>query len=253
LNATVESVLRKIVPVSFRRFGWDVMQRLKQWPPRGAVRFGSLRRVKPIGADWGFSRGLPVDRWYIERFLLAHSTDICGRVLEIDTDYYTKKFGGERVTHGDLLHINEMRPGVTMVGDLTSADHLPSDVFDCIVITQTLNLIFDARAAVATVHRMLKPGGTALVTIPGLSRMTADPDGQWGHSWGFTTISAGRIFREVFEGGTVEVEACGNVLSTTSFLHGLAAGELREDELEFHDPEFELLVLLRAVKGGAPG
>ncbi len=177
--------------------------------------------------------------------------DIRGRVLEIDADLYTKKFGGDRVTESDLLHINEMRPGVTMVGDLTSADHLPSNVFDCIVITQTFNLIFDARAAVATVHRMLKPGGTALVTIPGLSRMTADPDGQWGHCWGFTTISAGRLFRERFDGGTVEVEACGNVLSTTAFLYGLAAAELREEELDFHDPEIELLVLLRAVKGGA--
>ena len=252
MNSAVESVLRKIVPVSLRRFGWDVILRLKQWPPRGAVRFGSLRRVKPVGADWGFARGFPIDRWYIERFLLAHAADIRGRVLEIDTDRYTRKFGGDRVTQGDILHMYEMRPGVTMVGDLTSADHLPSNVFDCIVITQTLNLIFDAGAAVATVHRMLKPGGTALVTIPGLSRMTADSDGQWGHCWGFTTISAGRMFREVFEGGTVEVEACGNVLATIAFLHGLAAVELREEELEFHDPEFELLVLLRAVKGGAP-
>ena len=88
----------------------------------------------------------------------------------------------------------------------------------------------------------------ALVTVPGLSRMTAKPEHNWGHCWGFTTISADRMFREVFEGGRVEVEGHGNVLSTVAFMHGLAADELREDELAHRDPEFDFLVTLAAFK-----
>jgi hypothetical protein len=46
----------------------------------------------------------------------------------------------------------------------------------------------------------------------------------------------------------VKVEAHGNVLAATSFLHGLAAEELRQKELNYRDPSYELLIALRAVK-----
>src|SRR5690348_8634455 len=35
----------------------------------GRVNFGDLRRLKPISVVWGFDRGRPVDRYYIEQFL----------------------------------------------------------------------------------------------------------------------------------------------------------------------------------------
>ena len=38
-------------------------------PPVGEVRFGSLRMVTPISTNWGLDRGLPIDRYYIERAL----------------------------------------------------------------------------------------------------------------------------------------------------------------------------------------
>lgn len=249
---SVSSLVRKLVPVGIRRFAWTSFKKTQSWPPRGAVRFGSLRRLTPIGEDWGFARGLPVDRWYIERFLRANAASIRGRVLEVDSNAYTIQFGGDRVTRSDVLHIAEMRPGITLVGDLTKGDDLPSDAFDCIILTQVLNLIYDPQAAIRTVHRMLKPGGTALVTVPGLSRMTASADFGWGHCWGFTTISAGRMVREAFEGGRVELEGHGNVLSTVAFMHGLAAEELDEEELAHRDPEFDFLITLVAVKAESP-
>jgi SAM-dependent methyltransferase len=252
LNAAVGSVLRVLLPLPVRRFTRTVALRCSQWPLKGTVRFGSLRRLTPIDADWGFSRGLPIDRYYLENFLRDHADDIRGRVLEVDNNAYTRKFGGSKVTRSDVLHIGEQGPGVTLVGDLQHGDHLPSDAFDCIVLTQVLNLAFDARAAIRTVHRMLGPGGVALVTVPGLTRMLSDAEHQWGHCWGFTTFSLGRIFREEFPGGTIEVASCGNVLSTTAFFYGLATDELRPHELDHHDPEIELLVTLRAVKAPAP-
>jgi hypothetical protein len=64
----------------------------------GAVGFGSLRRTEPISRDFGFVRGGPVDRYYIEGFLSRHAGDIAGRVLEIGDDTYTRRFGGGAVT-----------------------------------------------------------------------------------------------------------------------------------------------------------
>ncbi|HEX2620430.1 MAG TPA: hypothetical protein VHL11_09790, partial [Phototrophicaceae bacterium] len=40
------------------------LARLAVWPPVGWVRFGDLRRLKPITADYGSSRGLEIDRYY---------------------------------------------------------------------------------------------------------------------------------------------------------------------------------------------
>ena len=241
------------LPAQLRRFVHRVLLRVRQWPPRGAVRFGALRRLTPIGADWGFSRGLPIDRWYIEHFLEGHAQKIEGRVLEIDTDRYTRKFGGDRVTRSDVLHLSEMRPGITMVGDLASPDSFPEDAFDCIVLTQTVNLVFDPRAALVSVRKMLKPGGVALITVPGMSPMFGDPDGRWGHCWGFTTRSLSKLLEDVFADDSVSVESCGNVLSTISFLHGLASEDLKVSELNNRDPEFQLLVLASVVKRGGAG
>jgi SAM-dependent methyltransferase len=134
-------------------------------PPVGCVRFGSLRRVTPISRHFGFDRGLPIDRYYIEKFLVEHSQDIRGRVLEIGDDSYTRRFGGNRVAIRDVLHVEEGNVRATLVGDLTRADHIPSDTFDCFILTQTLHLIYDVRAALQTIYRILKPRGVVLATF----------------------------------------------------------------------------------------
>ncbi|MEJ7787734.1 MAG: hypothetical protein WKF96_23275, partial [Solirubrobacteraceae bacterium] len=60
---------------------------------RRPVRLGSLGSSEPISSAWGFDRGLPVDRWYIERFLGQHRADVTGRVLEVKDSGYTDRFG----------------------------------------------------------------------------------------------------------------------------------------------------------------
>src|SRR5690606_18275839 len=114
-------------------------------PAVNRVRFGDLRRVEPVSRVFGFDRGLPVDRYYIEAFLARHAGDVRGRVLEVGDDTYTRRFGGEHVTKRDVLHVVEGNPRATFVGDLSDAPGLPSDAFDCIILTQTLHLIYDVR------------------------------------------------------------------------------------------------------------
>jgi len=244
MNALTPSV-KRVIPLQLRRLLSHWATRSTRWPPIGKVRFGSLDRVSPISSDWGFARGLPIDRYYIDRFLENEVGRVRGRVLEIDSNDYTRRFGGDRVVLSDVLHLSEMRPGVTLVGDLTSADHLPSNTFDCVILTQTLQFIYDVQAAISTVHRILKPGGTALVTVPGLSKLT---EGPWKYFWLFTSLSADRLFRECFPAGEVDVRCWGNVLAATAFLHGLAAEELEQASLDHLDPDFAVVVSIRAVK-----
>jgi SAM-dependent methyltransferase len=220
---------------------------LRRLFPTRAVRFGDLRRLTPFSREFGFDRGTPVDRFYIEWFLSRSEADIRGRTLEIGDNSYTGRFGGNRVTHSDVLHVQEGNPQATFVGDLSSAEHIPSDVFDCIILTQTLQLIYDMRAAMRTLYRILKPGGVLLATVPGISQLER---GQWKDTWywSLTTLSTRRLAEEAFPSDRVEVESHGNVLTATAFLMGLAAEELGWPELEHSDPLYQLLITLRAAK-----
>jgi len=216
-------------------------------PPAGKIDFGSLRRLTPISAEFGYDRGLPVDRFYVERFLAGRRRDIRGRVLEIGDDGYTRRFGGDDVTRRDVLHLHADQGGATIVADLAVADDIPSESFDCVILTQTLHLVYDVRAALRTAHRILRADGIVLATFPGISHVSGD---EWAARWcwAFTSLSATRLFHEVFPPGAVTVESHGNVLAATAFLHGIAADELAPDELGARDPRYEVLIAVRASK-----
>ena len=226
------------------------LARLLVWPPVGWVNFGHLRRVRPVTIDYGSSRGLEIDRYYIEHFLTEHMLDIKGHVLEIKHDTYTRKFGGARVTKNDVLHPVEGNPDATIIADLSNADHLPSNEFDTIIFTQTLQVIYETRSTIATLHRILKPGGVILATASGMAKISRVDFEQWGEYWRFTSLSARLLFEEAFKTGNVSVRAYGNVLAAISFLAGLAAEDLKITELDASDPDFELLIAVRAVKAG---
>src|SRR5438105_253056 len=147
----------------------------------GELDLGALRRLKPISSNSGYDRGLPVDRYYIEEFLGAHAADIRGRVLEIGGSDYTETFGGARVTAIDVLNVDDGDPQTTIVADLSHAEHIPSDTFDCIIATQTLQYVDDVESAARALHRILRPGGVLLLTAPGtVSRISPDP---WRGRW----------------------------------------------------------------------
>ena len=203
----------------------------------------------PVSRTWGFERGAPVDRHYIERFLQANAGDIRGAVLEFMDDAYTRRFGGDRVASSDVLEVVEGNAKATIVADLTRAGELPADRFDCIICTQVLQMIFDVRAAVHGLCRLLRPGGVVLVTGSGISKvgrhLGVDP---WGEYWRFTEQSLTLLLNDAFAGGSVSVESYGNVLTATAFLYGIAADELSEHDLARRDLDYELLVAGRAQK-----
>jgi SAM-dependent methyltransferase len=222
-------------------------------PPVGLVRFGSLRRLSPISRNWGDDRGGPIDRFYVTAFLERHREDVHGRVLEIAEDVYAKWFGGDRVDRIDILEYREgEHPRATFVGDLADAPQLPSNAFDCVILTQTLQLIYDVRSAVATVHRILRPGGVVLATVPGITPVNRQDAESWGNywCWSFTALSTRRLFEEHFAPASIDVRTHGNVLTAAAFLYGLGRGELTRRELDHADPDYEMLITLRAQKEG---
>ena len=217
-------------------------------PMVGRVRFGNLRRTTPISCFFGYDRGRPIDRYYIEKFLGRNAEDIHGHVLEIGDDLYTRRFGGEKVRKKDVLQLFGSHSNASFVGDLTEGIKASPASFDCVIATQTLQLIFDLPAALAELHRILKPGGVLLVTVPG----TVSPidQGEWRRlwCWGFTKRSLEMLFSEAHASFQVTVKTYGNVLGAVAFLEGLSVKELRAEELDHHDPAYPVLISLRAVK-----
>jgi SAM-dependent methyltransferase len=218
----------------------------RQPPPLGRVRFGDFNRLSPISPDFGFGRGTPVDRYYIEAFLAKYSSDIRGRALEIGDAFYCRKFG-TGVVQQDVLHITADNPEATIVGDLSVPGVLPEGAFDCLVVTQTLHLIYDMHAAVAAMYRALKPGGVLLLTCPGISQVDRR---EWGATWfwSLTRLAAERMFGDVFGAPSVAVETRGNVYAAVCFLEGLALEEVDATKLDVLDAAYPVVVTVRARK-----
>jgi SAM-dependent methyltransferase len=244
---SLKEKVKVLVPTGARSWlraqqkGWSV------WPPVGTLKFGSLGRVNPISRQFGFDRGKCIDRFYIEDFLSTNAGDIRGSVLEIADNNYTRQFGGNKVTRSDVLHV-QGSPRATIVADLTTARDIPANSFDCMIITQTLQFIYDTRAAVSTMHRLLKPGGVVLSTFPGISQISRVDMDQWGEYWRFTSMSAKKLFAEQFGDEAVSVKAYGNVFAAIAFLHGLAQEDIELAKLKPHDADYEMLVTIRAVR-----
>ncbi|MGH7835591.1 MAG: methyltransferase, partial [Candidatus Binatia bacterium] len=70
----------------------------------------------------------------------------------------------------------------------------------------------------------------------------------WGEYWRFTAQSARRMMEEFFLPASVAVSMYGNILAAIASLHGLAAEEIDQEDLDYVDPDYEVLVTVRAVK-----
>ena len=82
-TASLEAELARLRWRSRRPFGcWN----------RAACRASTganVSRVQPLSPQWGWDRGTPIDRHYIERFLETHRRDVRGSVLEVRDSNYT--------------------------------------------------------------------------------------------------------------------------------------------------------------------
>ncbi|WP_407081662.1 methyltransferase domain-containing protein [Methylomonas montana] len=210
----------------------------------------NLRITKPISKVFGLDRGLPIDRFFIEKFLDSNKGVINGTIMEVSDDVYSKKFGVIGSIF-EVLHYANDNPKATIVGDLVNVETLPYGKIDCFICTQTLNFIYDVKGAIKGIHYVLKENGIALVTVAGICQISRYDMDRWGDYWRFTDLSIRKLFEEVFGVGNVQVDFYGNVLAAISFLHGLAADELTLEELLFKDQDYQILITVMAKKCSA--
>lgn len=230
---------------SIKQRGKSLWRSLGRANGRREMRRGRIGSAKPLSREFGYDRGLPIDRHYIESFLAANAAYIRGNVLEIGEAAYSRQFGGDQITRQDILHVHAGNPIATIIGDLSDPAVLPSQRFDCIILTQTLHLIFDMPRAIEQIHRSLRPGGVALITVPGITPIDRH---EWGESWywSLTGRALVRLLNGPFEAKKVHLEEFGNLFSATAFLHGAAVEDIDIAKLGPFDASYPVTVAARA-------
>jgi SAM-dependent methyltransferase len=207
----------------------------------------SSNSTAPISSIYGFDRGTPIDRYYIENFLKANNKDIKGRCLELLNGDYTKFFGKEKVTKSDILDIDANNTAANIIGDLRHLSEIKDETYDCIILTQVLQFIDNLDSAISECHRILKRGGVLLATLPCLSRID-NISGLEGDYWRFTKASASYVFQKKFNTNNIQTKTFGNVRAGIYFYAGIAKDEASKKVLRVSDPNFPLIVGVRAVK-----
>lgn len=206
-----------------------------------------FRSLRPISEKYGFDRGKPVDRQFIEQFLLEHSQSIRGACLEVKDREYTSRYGRENVITSDVLDINVGNKRANIHGDLRKLTGIQGNSYDCIILTQVLQYIDDIPSAIGECHRILKPDGVLLATLPSLGRIDLGA-GVGGDYWRFTTASARYLFGQCFKNEQLAIQSWGNVLSGVGFWIGLACEDMRKKAFEYTDENFPVLITVVAKK-----
>jgi len=207
-----------------------------------------LLNIKPISTDFGFKRGTPVDRYYIERFLKENQVHIKGNILEIAENTYSKKFSKENQCAYSILNYVPSK-NTTIVGDLTKPDTLPENEIDCFICTQTFNFIYNIQNGIIGAHHLLKKNGVLLATVAGLAQISRYDMDKWGDYWRFTDLSIRKLTEEVFGKGHVKVFVYGNILGAISMLQGIAVEDLPDKALlNMLDEDYQIMIGVVAIK-----
>jgi SAM-dependent methyltransferase len=203
----------------------------------------SLGNTRPLSGNFGYDRGTPIDRYYLDEFVRENNIDVHGDVLEVKSSGYADRFGSG-VTNMHVLDVDTGNDRATVVADLGEPGSLPAAAYDCFLLMQTLQYVTRPEIALANAWQALRPGGVLLLTVP-----TAQMIETWlPDLWRFTPAGVAKLVKHACAGAEAEVRGYGNALACSAFLLGLAAQELRRDHLREHDPAFPVVACARLRK-----
>ena len=213
---------------------------------KNPVIMSDIDRLEPLNRNFGFERGTPVDRYYIEQFLNKKRELITGNVLEISENTYTKKFGSNVLT-SSILTFDKNAIFPVIHGDLTDQTTLPQQKFDCFIATQTLNFIKEVEKAVANAHFLLAPSGVFIGTTACLSQISQFDYERWGDYWRFTDKGLKTLLEKHFS--KVKVYPMGNFAAARCLLDGLAVEDFKKlDFLDTVDINYSIIIAFEAYK-----
>ena len=193
----------------------------------------------PASHWFGREFGNPVDRFFIEAFLESNAAFIRGDVAEMGDSTYTFRYGHNIE---NAIVFSAVSGEGTHLADFATGDGICEAMADCLICTQTIQMIFDIEAAVESIYKLLKPGGVALLTAHGISKLSQYDYTKWGEYWHFTPQSLERVLTRQFGSDNVEVKAYGNVKTACAFLYGLCQEYLCEQDFLYNDEQYPVII-----------
>ncbi len=216
------------------------------------LRCVGFRRLAPLRG--GRPRGTPIVRYYWDDFLTRHRESVRGVALEVGTTETLRRVGGSAVARADAMDLADHVEDVRVVADLSRADHVPADGYDCFVVPFSTHVIYDVEAALYHAVRLLKPGGVLLASFScveyyfprGLDMGTG---GAMHVFWSFTPVGVDNLLRRCGLGdGDYRLDVYGNLFARIAYQMNVPAEELTRRELTHHDLGHPLLICAKIVK-----
>lgn len=179
-------------------------------------------------------------RYYLDQFLRQHAPACRGVFLEFGDPRYRHMFAPGAIERYDIINIVPA-PGVTVVADIQDCPTIPDNTYDVIVCTQVLEHVGNPFRAMAEIRRILKPGGTLLLTVP-----AAYPyHGRHGDYWRYSRDSL-RLLLEPFR--DVQITPHGNRVTVVAAYWYWSQDHLPRRAITEPDPTNPLLLSAYARK-----
>ncbi|MBD2360453.1 methyltransferase domain-containing protein [Anabaena minutissima FACHB-250] len=197
-------------------------------PEVGALNWGDFRKTNPICHVTGFTRGTPIDRYYLQKFVNKIKDQVVGNVLEVGGVAKDREFYQFDLASTYRIMNLESGSGIDLVGDVHDVSLIETESLDGVVIFNVLEHCYSPWIAVENIYKWLKPGGKCFCMVPNAQRLHDRPGDYWrplpdGVNWLFRNFSQRQL------------SVYGNPLTVIASFHGVATEELTSEELdEFH-------------------
>ena len=200
-----------------------------------------------IGSDWGYRRGTPVGRVYIDMFLNKYRECIRGDIMEVAETTYSERFCQKNdTTSFTAIHV-EKKEGCRQA-NLETGEGFYKEEFDTMIITQTLAYIYNLNEVINTIYRSLKQGGHCFVTVTDIGHMGSIETEKYGAFWGFHRAGIAKLFTEVFGENNVMIESYGNLKTVVAQLYGICAEDLDKKIINKKDDRYPMIIGIVARK-----
>jgi SAM-dependent methyltransferase len=207
----------------------------------GAINFGDFKRLIPMCFEFGSTRGTPIDRYYLSRFIEKIHPDVVGDALEIGGNRRNRRLYNFMQTNSYRAMDLNKRLGVDIIGDAHNAKIVEHGSLDSIIIFNVLEHCEKPWIVIENMYDWLRDGGKVFCMVPTAQRIHGAPS----DFWRFLPNAIDSLFakfpiRKLF--------IYGNPMTAIASLMGVAAEELSREELDHTNSEYPVATCILAQK-----
>ncbi|MBW4635650.1 MAG: class I SAM-dependent methyltransferase [Iphinoe sp. HA4291-MV1] len=210
-------------------------------PSIDTLDLGDLRRRFPICPLFGFTRGTPIDRYYLDKFIGEIREQVAGNVLEVGGVLRNREvYQFYNATEYQTLDIFASS-GVTLVGDVHDPETIRPESLDAVVIFNVLEHCHNPWVVVKNIYSWLKVGGQCFCMVPSAQKLHDVP----GDYWRPLPDGMKQLFQDFSQ---QKLHVYGNPLTVVASFMGISAEELSLQELDDFHPDYPVATCMIAMK-----